>query len=162
MIRKERDRRGMALLDLDLAAEDLNCILISILFWHIWKMLASYMRRHSVNENPTDNKSYTYLYMKTVHIDSLNNIILWSISHIGKYHAYCFFFNHSIWAHTKTRYFFNKSRIWPGWSWVNALMEHIFPQPDYPERNRVWPGLSWVNALLEHIFPQSSRRCQNE
>ena len=60
----ERDRRVTALLDLDLAAEDLNCNLSFYSIRHIWKNLALYMRHHSVNENPTDNKSYTYICIK--------------------------------------------------------------------------------------------------
>ena len=80
----ERDWRVTALHDLDLATEDLNCNNNLILFRHIWKNLASYMRRHSVNENPTVNKSYTYTYTKAVYIDSLNQYHNHINNHIGK------------------------------------------------------------------------------
>ena len=61
----ERERlERTALHDLDLAAEDLNCKIILFYSDISGKILASYMRRHSVCENPTDNQSYTYTYIK--------------------------------------------------------------------------------------------------
>ena len=41
------------------------------------------------------------------------------------------FFKDSIMTHTQTRYNFSQLRFWPRFSWVNALLEHIFPQPDF-------------------------------
>ena len=92
-VRRERDRRVTALLDLDLAAEYLNCNNNLILFRHIWKNLASYMRRYSVNENPTVNKSYTYTYTKAVYIDNLLKIIKSITISVNRAYAV---FNHSM------------------------------------------------------------------
>ena len=64
----ERDWRVTAPLDLDSAAEGLNCNKISILFRRIWKNLASYMRRHSVMKTQQPN---SHIHIYTVHIDSL-------------------------------------------------------------------------------------------
>ena len=72
---------------------------LSILFRQIWKILASYMRRHSVNENPT-KIGFIYIHIwKQFQINHLNYHN--SISHIGSInllakHAYALFFYNSI------------------------------------------------------------------
>ena len=63
----ERDWKVTALLDLDSAAEGLNCNKISILFRQIWKNLASYMRRHSVMKTQ-QLTSHIHIYRQFISI----------------------------------------------------------------------------------------------
>ena len=73
-----------------------------------------------------------FTYTKIVYIDSLKDIIIsFSIS-IKQFDKTCIcsFSKDSIMTHTQTRYDFSQLSFWSGWSWANALLEHVFPQPD--------------------------------